>query len=64
MLCVRVCVCVCVPDWFDQPGWCVCGVWYTCTGTGFYALKEMGIGMFSVWKQLANLTTGRVHAVE
>lgn len=27
-------------------------------GTGFYALKEMGIGMFSVWKQLANLTTG------
>ncbi|PNH07851.1 GDP-mannose transporter GONST1 [Tetrabaena socialis] len=27
-------------------------------GTGFYALKEMGIGMFSVWKQLANLFTG------
>jgi GDP-mannose transporter len=27
-------------------------------GSGFYALQLMGIGMFSVWKQLANLTTG------
>ncbi|KAG2492123.1 hypothetical protein HYH03_009614 [Edaphochlamys debaryana] len=26
-------------------------------GTGFYALNLMGIGMFSVWKQLANLST-------
>ncbi|GIL62314.1 hypothetical protein Vafri_16593 [Volvox africanus] len=26
-------------------------------GSGFYALQLMGIGMFSVWKQLANLTT-------
>ncbi|PNW74619.1 hypothetical protein CHLRE_12g490050v5 [Chlamydomonas reinhardtii] len=40
------------------------GVWFPVNlifvamlGTGFYALKEMGIGMFSVWKQLANLTT-------